>query len=704
MFKKISHIIFFICLFLTLFSQETILVDAIHGVDYHIIGDQLVDIQFETIFPDYEITRVTPMDIQWTEVYIDQEVVGNDVYQYSVAVSDEVESDGALYVVVYPLDYRFIWGITGDLMDPEGAVVAEMYQGVGHVDLPAEGTWDIEVELAYAGNYNVKIGYGNLLYSTSQHTGSYSLDDYDLLIRIKNDEAYPFMGKYQEFSETDLTALEEAFDNGLACLNCYNIFNPYVDKPFVHFFTEEPISVDYSVDFNGKETLTKPRPNIRGNRWSWNDLNLHSRSDNELIYEGVYHQPLNFIQFDKSNEFLTMENQTDYSLDNILLLRYCENGDYQLSRMDCLLPGEQVWISNIEKHNGKELKVLLKEMLYEDAVEVGLNDSEAYDFFYHYNWIETMLHRAYDNAGSWICLYHFGKDLYDRILPCYCDPALMEINRNMWVLLSNIDPDIEVKTVDLFEPDIIEGESADYRINEYGLIDEYYSLDFGSREDVFFGITLNEWWMTFGDQNMVFYDNDIGNEIGFGLANLTSFQFLNFFCFNYEECGIIHEDVTPQYPVAVAQKIGSDGRLVVLGTAYAFDNEPENTIFLRNTVNALLNSQYFTDVDPSELPDNYDNNLHHFPNPFGVNGVRKGGLTISFTIQQDVEQAELIIYNLKGQKINQLLDSPLSAGEYSVSWNGRDENNHDVAAGIYFYRLKTDDEDDGGTKKVVKMQ
>ena len=80
-----------------------------------------------------------------------------------------------------------------------------------------------------------------------------------------------------------------------------------------------------------------------------------------------------------------------------------------------------------------------------------------------------------------------------------------------------------------------------------------------------------------------------------------------------------------------------------------------------------------------------------YPNPFNPT------TTISFSLQNN-SNAELSIYNIKGQKVKQLLSDKLSSGKHSVVWDGRDENNQPVGSGIYFYKLKA-----GDFQKVRKM-
>jgi hypothetical protein len=84
--------------------------------------------------------------------------------------------------------------------------------------------------------------------------------------------------------------------------------------------------------------------------------------------------------------------------------------------------------------------------------------------------------------------------------------------------------------------------------------------------------------------------------------------------------------------------------------------------------------------------------LSNYPNPFNPE------TKISFSISVD-SKVELSIYNMKGQKVKDLSPSLChpefiegrGENEYSVIWNGTDDNNKPVSSGIYFYKLKSDD-------------
>lgn len=72
----------------------------------------------------------------------------------------------------------------------------------------------------------------------------------------------------------------------------------------------------------------------------------------------------------------------------------------------------------------------------------------------------------------------------------------------------------------------------------------------------------------------------------------------------------------------------------------------------------------------------------NFPNPFNPS------TTISFLLPENAT-CTLDIYNIRGQKVRTLINDAKSAGNYSVFWNGQNDNGKPVSSGLYFYRLVT---------------
>ena len=77
---------------------------------------------------------------------------------------------------------------------------------------------------------------------------------------------------------------------------------------------------------------------------------------------------------------------------------------------------------------------------------------------------------------------------------------------------------------------------------------------------------------------------------------------------------------------------------------------------------------------------NVNSTMRNYPNPFNPS------TTISFDLSNEAfEDAEIFIYNLKGQKIRQY---SISNNQSSITWNGTNENDQPVSSGIYLYKLK----------------
>jgi len=87
----------------------------------------------------------------------------------------------------------------------------------------------------------------------------------------------------------------------------------------------------------------------------------------------------------------------------------------------------------------------------------------------------------------------------------------------------------------------------------------------------------------------------------------------------------------------------------------------------------------------------------NYPNPFNPS------TTISYNLAEDSD-VELTIYNLKGQRVKQLISiDQLLAGQHSVEWNGTDDTGKNVSSGIYLYKLKAGDKYTS-TKKMILLK
>ncbi|RLC53068.1 MAG: hypothetical protein DRZ79_00050 [Candidatus Cloacimonadota bacterium] len=85
----------------------------------------------------------------------------------------------------------------------------------------------------------------------------------------------------------------------------------------------------------------------------------------------------------------------------------------------------------------------------------------------------------------------------------------------------------------------------------------------------------------------------------------------------------------------------------------------------------------------------------NYPNPF------RNSTKIRFSLANDesVKNAEITIYNLKGEKIKKFSNI---RNQDSVLWNGKDDSGKKVPSGIYFYKIRTGPFTE--TKKMILMQ
>ncbi len=82
-------------------------------------------------------------------------------------------------------------------------------------------------------------------------------------------------------------------------------------------------------------------------------------------------------------------------------------------------------------------------------------------------------------------------------------------------------------------------------------------------------------------------------------------------------------------------------------------------------------------------PDSYGLQ-QNYPNPFNPS------TSISFALEED-SNVELIIYNVKGEKVKTIFNDHIFADQInSVIWDGKDTNGKPVSSGVYLYKLITD--------------
>ncbi|MFH1701311.1 MAG: FlgD immunoglobulin-like domain containing protein [Candidatus Zixiibacteriota bacterium] len=85
----------------------------------------------------------------------------------------------------------------------------------------------------------------------------------------------------------------------------------------------------------------------------------------------------------------------------------------------------------------------------------------------------------------------------------------------------------------------------------------------------------------------------------------------------------------------------------------------------------------------------------NYPNPFNpVTGI-------DYSLARK-SQVDIAVFNILGQRVNTLVSGEIEAGNHFIEWHGDDDSGHEVASGIYFYKMVTDEYVE--TRKMVLMR
>ena len=75
--------------------------------------------------------------------------------------------------------------------------------------------------------------------------------------------------------------------------------------------------------------------------------------------------------------------------------------------------------------------------------------------------------------------------------------------------------------------------------------------------------------------------------------------------------------------------------------------------------------------------------MGNYPNPFNPS------TKIAYYLPSQ-QAVEISIYNVKGERVNRLVNGMQNAGSHSTLWNGVDEKGNTCSSGIFYIKLKTD--------------
>ena len=151
---------------------------------------------------------------------------------------------------------------------------------------------------------------------------------------------------------------------------------------------------------------------------------------------------------------------------------------------------------------------------------------------------------------------------------------------------------------------------------------------------------------------------------------IIEYVLLNKFLYYYHE---LNDEVNARSILAQIDKQYPDSRSAIAAHDLIGDNKNK----AKKSGNAFAVTEK---SDENDAPNNYEL-LGNYPNPFNPSTT----INYALPVQSNVE---INIFDIMGRLIRTFELNGQSAGYQNVLWNGRNENNEQVASGIYLYRFK----------------
>ena len=128
---------------------------------------------------------------------------------------------------------------------------------------------------------------------------------------------------------------------------------------------------------------------------------------------------------------------------------------------------------------------------------------------------------------------------------------------------------------------------------------------------------------------------------------------------------------------------------------YVYDGDPPEHIIEDSTTILFYSDRIGIEETPKDIP---VATVVHTAKP---NPMVKGNAQISFSLAKKGD-ISINIYDATGRLTRSLINASYDTGEYTVTWNGRDDQGLEVMSGIYFYTIES--ENYKSTRKLVLMR
>ncbi len=270
----------------------------------------------------------------------------------------------------------------------------------------------------------------------------------------------------------------------------------------------------------------------------------------------------------------------------------------------------------------------------------------------------------------------------------------------------NQDADILVMKTD------VNGDSLWTKIYDgYGYWDRGLSVAEDSNNNIMVAGELRDYNYTIG---FLWYLNENGNtiwiqevdsDIGHSHSSITVLPDNTFTAYTYSGSGMNRETTIYNFDnnfdiiwvSELESNVAKGDKCISFlnNNHYIFALRDVGGIFQNNIGIAKTDSHgQVVSIDEFEVPFLNEIFLTNYPNPFNPS------TTISFNIPEE-SVVKIEIFNLKGQRVNILIDDHLLPGEHKIIWDGDDDSGRQVSSGVYIFQLMVNDKTVATTKGLL---
>lgn len=147
---------------------------------------------------------------------------------------------------------------------------------------------------------------------------------------------------------------------------------------------------------------------------------------------------------------------------------------------------------------------------------------------------------------------------------------------------------------------------------------------------------------------------------------------------------------TDQNPHPSAQLIGTTTSSIYVDDTFSINsNGGATAIYTVKVVDSSNNWSAFS--NPVSTDGYLQFNKSAIVQDFAFHGIYPNPANLSTTFSMRLpatSNTEIFVYNIRGRQIRKITMSTISAGEYRILWNAKDDEGKPVASGVYFYRVK----------------